>query len=257
MKNERFTVLSDGIPIVGHLLTSGKEIRPLLVLCHGAPSGAPQEPGDGGYPALAQRFAEQGYAVCWFNFRGTGESGGNIDFAGWTRDLGAVTDFLLEREEVNKNQVFLAGSSAGAATAIYVAAHDRRIAGVISGACPADFSLFLDREPRSIIEGYRQIGAIRDSQFPPSIDDWFGGLLEMTALEHVGRISPRPILFIHGKEDTTVPVAHASRLYEAAGEPKTLVLLENAGHRLRRDERFFRHCLAWLADRTGGDVRKI
>ncbi len=252
MKNERFTVQSDDILIAGHLLTQDDgERRPLLVLCHGAPSGAPPEPGDGGYPELAQKLHGWGYAVAWFNFRGTGESGGNIDFLGWTRDLRAVLDFLLNKGGFNKDRVFLVGFSAGAATTIYIAAWDSRVTGLVSCSCPADFSLFLDRDPVSIIDRYRQIGAIRERDFPPSEEEWFRGLLEMTPVEHVGRVSPRPLLLIHGTDDKTVPVAHAHRLYEAAGQPKDLVLLEGLGHRLRRDEGFLRKITTWLDVKTG------
>lgn len=255
--NERFTAQSDDIPIAGHLLAADqKGMRPLLVLCHGAPSGAPPEPGDGGYPELAQRLFEQGYDAAWFNFRGTGESGGNIDFLGWTRDLQAVLDFLEKKGGFDSKQVCLVGFSAGAGTAIYVAARDDRVTGVVSCSCPADFSLFLDRDPRFIIEGYRQIGAIRDSDFPPSLEDWFRGLLEITPVEHIGQISPKPLLLVHGTDDQTVPVAHASRLYKAAGKPKELALLAGLGHRLRRDEGFINTLIAWLDEKTGRIARK-
>ncbi len=257
MKKERFTVQSDDIPIAGHFLTPEEgETRPLLILCHGAPSGAPPEPGDGGYPELAQKLYERGYAAAWFNFRGAGESGGNIDFLGWTHDLSAVLDFLLTKGGFCKGQVFPVGFSAGAGTAIYVSARDKRVTGVVSCSCPADFSLFLDRDPRSIIEGYRQIGAIRDSGFPPSLEDWFRGLLEITPVEHIGQISPKPLLIVHGTDDKTVPVAHASRLYEAAGGPKERILLEGLGHRLRRDESFVNKLTAWLDEKTGRTARK-
>ena len=91
-----FIVLQvDGISIVGQLLLPDEKARYRLVcLCHGAPSGSPPEPGDGGYPALAERFCREGFAACFFNFRGAGDSGGNLDFLGWTRDLQAVVDRL-------------------------------------------------------------------------------------------------------------------------------------------------------------------
>ena len=40
--------------------------------------------------------------------------------------------------------------------------------------------------------------------------------------------------------------SHARRLYEAAGEPRQLVILEGAGHRLRREERAVSAVLDWL-----------
>jgi alpha-beta hydrolase superfamily lysophospholipase len=41
-------------------------------------------------------------------------------------------------------------------------------------------------------------------------------------------------------------VEHAHRLYEKAGTPKKLVVIEGAGHRLRRDEKAVGAVLDWL-----------
>jgi len=47
----------------------------------------------------------------------------------------------------------------------------------------------------------------------------------------VSRITPRPILFIHGSADTTIPVSHAYRLFEAAQNPQDeLWVVSEAGH---------------------------
>jgi pimeloyl-ACP methyl ester carboxylesterase len=48
--------------------------------------------------------------------------------------------------------------------------------------------------------------------------------------EVVARISPRPLMLIHGAENHLHPPAESTRLYELAGEPKQLVLLEGVGH---------------------------
>ena len=66
----------------------------------------------------------------------------------------------------------------------------------------------------------------------------------------IGRISPRPLLMIHGEKDDLVPVEHAHRLYERAGEPKELVILPGAGHRLRLEEKAITTALNWLKIRT-------
>ena len=53
-----------------------------------------------------------------------------------------------------------------------------------------------------------------------------------------GRISPRPILLVHGKADTRLPFSCAVQIHQMAGEPKTLALFDGAEHRLEecRDE---------------------
>lgn len=49
-------------------------------------------------------------------------------------------------------------------------------------------------------------------------------------VEVVGRISPIPLLLVHGDSDHYFPVEHPQALYDAAAEPKELWLLEGFGH---------------------------
>jgi pimeloyl-ACP methyl ester carboxylesterase len=49
-------------------------------------------------------------------------------------------------------------------------------------------------------------------------------------VEVVGRISPIPLLLVHGDADHYFPVEHPQALYDAAREPKELWLLEGFGH---------------------------
>ena len=247
-----FIVLEvDGIAIVGQVFLPDKKAQyPVVCLCHGFPSGNPPDPGDGGYPMLAEKFCHEGFAVLFFNFRGTGDSGGNLDILGWTRDLQAVIDYLWSLTSVAKSRLSLIGFSAGAAVSVYAASRDKRISGVAACACPADFSLFTGaNEPQLIIERFRNIGAIRDAHFPPSVDGWFDGFRLVTPIEHVAKIAPIPLLLVHGREDELVPVSHARRLYEKAKEPKRLIIVDGAGHRLRRDDRATGAVLEWLKSR--------
>jgi dipeptidyl aminopeptidase/acylaminoacyl peptidase len=244
-----FVVLRvDDISIVGQLFLPDKQSKyPLVCLCHGVPSGNPPEPGDGGYPALAEKICGEGLGVFFFNFRGAGHSGGNIDFLGWTRDLKAVIDYLCDQETISSSSLFLTGFSAGAAVSIYVASKDERVSGVAACACPANFGFFTEaKEPQAIVDRYREIGVIRDEDFPPSMKEWFDNLGQITPSNHIAGIAPRPLLLIHGSDDDIVPLNHALQLYEKAGKPKKLVILEGAGHKLRRDNRAINAIVEWI-----------
>jgi pimeloyl-ACP methyl ester carboxylesterase len=46
----------------------------------------------------------------------------------------------------------------------------------------------------------------------------------------IARIAPRPLLIVHGADDWLIPPKHARRLFDKAGEPKTLVLIEHGLH---------------------------
>ncbi|MDX1500769.1 MAG: dienelactone hydrolase family protein [Thermoanaerobaculia bacterium] len=54
----------------------------------------------------------------------------------------------------------------------------------------------------------------------------------------VRRLAPRPLLLVHGTADRTLPARLSRQVYERAGEPRELHLLDGAGHSMaeRRDE---------------------
>jgi len=239
-----FTLDVDGLRISARLyLPSGDMPYPTVCICHGIPWGI-HNPADRGYPALAEQICRYGFGVLIFNFRGAGASGGNLDILGWTRDLKAAVDYLYALPEVDKSRLSLLGFSAGAAVSIYLAAGDNRVSSVAACACPAQFT-GLDG-PESLIDHYRSIGAIRDAKFPLSIDEWFNGFKQVKPIDYVARISPRPLLLVHGSRDDLVDVGQAYKLYERAGEPKKLVIVEGAGHRLRQNNEAMTVVLDWL-----------
>jgi len=203
------------------------------------------DPSDRGYPLLAERICHEGFAVFIFNFRGTGASGGNLDILGWTRDLKAVIEYLWTLPEVDRSHLSLLGFSGGAAVSVYVAAQDNRVSPIVTCACPAEFTLFSET-PGSLIDHFRSIGAIRDRDFPHSAEEWFSGFRLVRPIEYVARIAPRPILLVHGSKDETVEVSHAQRLYDRAGEPKQIIIVDGAEHRLRQNDKAMAIVLDWL-----------
>jgi len=46
----------------------------------------------------------------------------------------------------------------------------------------------------------------------------------------IGRVAPRPVLIVHGGDDWLIPPKHALRLFEAAAEPKRLVMIDAGLH---------------------------
>ncbi|MBA7673625.1 hypothetical protein ES703_81828 [subsurface metagenome] len=243
----------DGLSIAGQLHLPGEGVQtpyPTVCVCHGIPAER-RDSGDGGYRLLAERICRQGFAVFIFNFRGTGDSGGNIDILGWTRDLKAVVDYLCTSPEVDRTRLSLLGFSGGVAVSIYVAAPDRRVSSVAACACPAEFTFFTKGdEPQSLIDHFRSIGAIRDKDFPHSAEEWFNGFRLVSPIKHVAGIAPRPLLLVHGSKDELVDVSHAHRLYDKAGEPKQLVIVNGAGHKLRQNNRAMTIVTDWLKSHT-------
>jgi len=242
----------EGINIVGEIYSPQDDDveSPALCICHGIPSGKPAEPTDGGYPLLAERFCDAGFVTVIFNFRGTGVSGGNFDMMGWVMDLGTVMDYLWSLPEVDKSCLCLMGFSGGAAVSAYVAAHDSRVSKVVLCACPAEFgALVLEETGQSSIEHFRRIGMIRDEDFPPSVEAWSQGFQHIAPLRWIESISPRPLLLLQGTEDDVVNADQTLRLYNRAGEPKEMALVEGGGHKLRLNEEAMDIALRWLTQK--------
>lgn len=250
MEERQFSLQVEGLKLSGavYIPTRGKS-HPVLCLCHGIPAQVP-DPTDKGYPLLAQRLCNEGFVTLIFNFRGTGASEGNLDLAGWTRDLAAVLDYLYSLKEVDKARIALMGFSAGAAAAVYTAAQDKRVSFLVLCACPSYFRAVNNKEDAlALLEQCRKVGTIRDSSYPPSLEVWMDSF-RLSPIDWIDRIAPRPLLLIHGEKDELIDVSQARELYRKAGEPKEVVILEGASHRLRRDERVISIALAWLKKQT-------
>ena len=122
----------DGLKLVAEIyFPEGRGPHPGLCICHGVPARRVPDPVDRGYPLLAEKFCGQGFVTLIFNFRGSGESEGNFDILGWTRDLTAAIDYLYQIDEIDKSRVSVMGFSGGAATTVYCAAKDERISSVV------------------------------------------------------------------------------------------------------------------------------
>jgi alpha/beta superfamily hydrolase len=240
----------EGTSVVGELYIPSEEDRktfPALCICHGIPSGKPPDPADKGYPLLAERFAKAGFVTMIFNFRGTGLSGGNLDLSGWTRDIEAAIDYLSACREVDEASLSLMGFSGGAAVSAYVASHNPKVTSVILCACPSEFDQLIERGgARSFVDHLRNIGAIRDKNFPPSVDEWLQGFERVRPIQWVDKISPRSLLIIHGAEDEVIEVKHAWALFEKAREPKKIAIVEGGTHKLRLNEKAMDIAFKWL-----------
>ena len=244
---------SDGLQLAGELHLPDGYGLPGVCICHGIPA-RPYDPEDRSYAHLAERFVNAGLAVLLFYFRGAGPSEGNFDIQGWTRDLRQALSQMEAVPQIDKTRLFVMGFSGGAAVALYTAAKDKRIAAVVSCASPADFrDLLSSRRIDDFLSEWRRIGIIRDTGFPQNKEAWARGFERIAPENHIGAISPRPVLLLHGDADEVVPVSHAYRLHEAAREPRKLVIIEGGAHRLRVDQRAMDKALEWLKRQSTGN----
>jgi len=239
MRREIF-IESEGLKIHGMFFSPESGSSRVVVFCHGIPLSRP-EPNDPGYEGLAASVCDSGYSALFFNMRGTGLSQGNFDPLGWYVDLIEVMRVLGDYEKR-----YLVGFSFGAMLSIRYAALHRDVSGVASFASPFTLrEIFPPGQISRFIDSAREIGIIRDSNFPPSID-WFLERFESMDLEKYLPLVKIPLLVVHGEEDELVPIEHAKRIFDLAGGPKAIEILPGGTHRLRRDKRVTGILLSWL-----------
>ena len=245
-------ITSDDITLDGALFTPpGEGPHPALVVCHGMPAAPQGKQTDANvpdtapsYPEIAEQCADEGFITCVFNFRGTGNSGGNFDPFGWTIDLASVLSFLETSPEVDPARIYCLGSSLGGAVVIYTAAHHPAVAAVVSFASPATMTERVD--PKESIARFRKLGIIRDEDFPQNVPLWAQSNEKISPLKWVGNIAPKPLLLLHGDVDDVVDPEDLDTLFALANEPKEKRLLPGVGHRFRYEETVRTLALDWL-----------
>ena len=103
------------------------------------------------------------------------------------------------------------------------------------------------RSAEEMIRNARDIGIIRDPDFPPSPQRWADEYQEMDVAAAVGRVAPRPLLLMHGDADDVVPPDDALTLQALADPASTqLMMLPGAGHRFRGNVEAVDLAIGWL-----------
>ncbi len=168
----------------------------------------------------------RGYAVLAVDYRGYGRSQGSASVDGVHEDAAAALDWLLRARQGARADdtapVVIYGQSLGASVAIALAAATpsrERIAAVIADSAFSSYR-------RIAREKLAQAWLTWPLQWPLSwlISD------HHAAIDVVGRLSPVPLLLIHGEGDLIVDARHSQRLYDAAGEPRELWLIPEGRH---------------------------
>jgi dipeptidyl aminopeptidase/acylaminoacyl peptidase len=229
----------DGVEIPGFLTRPlGAEGRtPLVMLPHGGPAALEVS----GYDWLAHFLASRGYTVLQPNFRGSaglGEAWEKAGHAEWgigvmQHDLTDGVAALVAAGMADPERVCIVGASYGGYAALAGAAFTPelyRCAAAIAGV--ADLREFLSFErtragfASPTVAYWRQAMGVEESGSTNERLD------AASPAKHVDKVRS-PVLLIHGRDDTVVPIAQ-SRLMESAlqgaGKSVQLVELEGEDH---------------------------
>lgn len=185
------------------------------------------QPGYGGNTQAAlpdaQVLADAGYSLMLFEHRSCTGANVNSGLGVFeTQDVLGAVDYLSEREEVERIGGF--GFSAGGTAMMLAASQDERIEAVIIQGALDDLrgSVLGESPPKNLFERI-----YRGTTFWLLQARLGASANQMRPYQSVGAISPRPIFFVYGEFE---PQRASNTLYAAAGEPKSLWIVEGAGH---------------------------
>jgi uncharacterized protein len=200
-----------------------------IILCHGAPGDKRDMAG------LAGALMDAGFDVLAFDFRGWGDSGRTRVTLGYreVQDVLGAVEFIRNRRAGLRHSVGVVGLSMGAAAAIIAAAQTPAIDAVVADSSYARLDQSVERITRRVWSPLDLLAARPVRR----LGERFIGapLASVAPVEAIARISPRPVLIIHGEQDRLTHVGDAHALFRACGDPKALWIVEHAGHaRTRR-----------------------
>lgn len=218
----------DGVTLHGwHVLPSGRMARDARE-CDEALADArwvvlyfSGNAGHRGYRGLdCELLASSGCHVFLFDYRGYGENAGEPNEEALAADARSVWDYATVERRVSADRLLLFGESLGGGVAVRLASEKS-----IAGAAPGGLIL------RSTFSSLVDAAAYHYPWLPVR----WAMHERYPSAERIGQVTC-PILQVHGRADTIVPIALARQLFEAAparsasGIAKRFLPLDGADH---------------------------
>jgi fermentation-respiration switch protein FrsA (DUF1100 family) len=217
---------ADGTRLAGWYIpaASKQAARGIIVLCHGVDSNR------SGMLWKASVLHKAGFATILFDFRGRGESGPSLCTIGYREvdDLLAAIAFARSRPDTAKLPLGVFGESQGGAVALMGTARSGEVKAVVAESPFARLDHAVDNHFRKAFG----IAAPLVS-FPVRL---IGQALirrrccDVSPVDEIPRIAPRPVLLIQDAEDVLCPPAETAALLKAAGPHASLWTVEGADH---------------------------
>lgn len=159
--------------------------------------------------SLAVALAREGLSVLLFDYRGYGGNSGDPTEAGLLRDARAALSYLRKRSDAGRAPLVYFGESLGTGVAVALAVEQH----------PAGLIL------RSPFTSMVDLGRHHYPVLPVSA--FLRDRYEVTS--RIARVNC-PVLIVAGDSDSVIPLALTERVYQAAVDPKRLVVIAGADH---------------------------
>jgi uncharacterized protein len=211
---------SDGLQLYGWFIPAAGSQRAVIIL-HGHGGSMDWDVGRAVY------LHEEGFNVLLFDFRAHGRSEGHVASFGYLerRDVLAAVEFLKSRDIL---RIGVLGFSYGGMAAMLSAPIFPDIRAVISDGGPASKLTAFTARGVELHAPRRASHMLAWLAIAMASLRLRANLFLYDPVRWVSRIAPRPVLFIHGDQDPYLP--DFNDLYAAAGEPKEVWRVADAGH---------------------------
>ena len=229
---------SDGLALDGVLtLPPNRQAKglPLVVLPHGGPIGVHDEVE---FDWMAQAFASRGYAVFQPNFRGSSGHGADLMHKGFGEfgrkmltDMSDGLQSLAKHGIVDPRRVCIVGSSYGGYAALAgVTVQQGLYRCAVSSSGPSDLGQMLHWEDERTGS---QSQATRFWRRAMGVTTPGAPSIESISPSQLAARADAPILLIHGKDDSVVPIVQSEimeRALRSAGKPVEHLYLDKSDH---------------------------
>lgn len=193
----------DGEKLHGYFLPAKEKTNKVVIYLH----GNAQNVGDW-YPAVleVQKYVTVNFLL--IDYRGYGKSTGKASLEGAIIDAQAMYKYLTDRG-FKASDISLYGRSIGGAIALELAIREK-VKGVV-----VQSSFTSLKDIAKYLYPWLPLVVVRNNVW--------------NSKELIKKINC-PVLISHGDKDEVVPVEHSYELFEAANEPKKLIILKGAAH---------------------------
>jgi fermentation-respiration switch protein FrsA (DUF1100 family) len=175
--------------------------------------------------------AEASYNVIIYDYRGFGKSGGTVDRRGMIDDVKAAFAYALGRPDIDKNRLVSYGHSLGGAQSV-TALGETPVKGLRAVVIDGAFASY--QAMARLIGGQLGASLVTD---------------ELSPEDFIKKLTPTPLLVVHGTRDEVVPFSQGRKLYDNAAEPKTLFEVKSGRHGTALSDNsgaYRKKMIAWL-----------
>jgi len=242
----------DGQWLSGWWIAARRPSQQTAIVVPGFGAGKDSLLGTKAAPGLIAELVDAGFGVLAIDPRGQGESAGRLGSLGDGRDVDGAMAWLQQHHPRQSQRVVAVGVNVGATSVLLAATGSgpgAKIEALALYSPYADVHVLVDRLVGRLL-GSRLARPIAAVGAPILWAHVGAGPSRLSPARHIDALWPRPVLVVHGRDESFVPLVEEMSLYQAASQPK-------AQHWLASPDTARAARAARVVRRAGGQARYL